>query len=68
MGKINEKTLKDAIDRMHIAWEALTKFNCYGVCCDSCPMRYRNRCIANILGKMIDRADKPAEEAENGNH
>lgn len=68
MGKINKQTLKEASDRLCIAWGMLTHFNCRGMGCDGCPMKYEERCAAVILGEMYVRADKRAKEAANDNH
>lgn len=64
MGKINKQTLKEASDRLHIAWAVLTQFNCRGIDCEGCPMQHGERCAAVILGDMYIKADTMVKEAE----
>ena len=69
MGKINEQTLKEAADRLHIAWSVLSRFDCRRIDCDGCPLQRGPLCITIILGNMSNRADKMLREIEEeGNH
>lgn len=69
MEKINRKALKEASDRLYIAWGMLVHFNCRDIVCDDCPMQCDDgRCAAGLLGEMYLQADKRAKEAEHDNH
>lgn len=63
MGKINEKTLKEASDKLSQAVAALVMFDCVGLDCDTCPLQYGARCAASILAEMHTQADKRVKEA-----
>lgn len=69
MGNLTGKKLKEAADRLNIAWSMLTRFDCRGIDCDGCPMQRGSHCIAIILGDMSNQADKMLGEIEEeGNH
>lgn len=63
MGKINEKTLKEASARLSQALAALVMFDCGSLDCDNCPLQYKARCAATILYEMHTQADKRVKEA-----